>query len=248
MSQEKSEQVTPVRAIDPRWRTLCKTGAIAPLITLAFYLLEMFAIILGGMSGEPFPVTAGDWFSLLQRSRLLGLLYLNALDVFSIALLGIMFLALYMTLRQTHESYMVIAAFFSLLGVGMFVAVRADMAAAMLTLSDRYAVATTELQMTQVLTAGEAVGSLVRATPETIGWFFMAIGSFIISIVMLQGETFNKAIAYVGILGGIVTLIGRIAQFAAPSIAGAIMFPGALPWLIWWFLVSRGLLRLGKDI
>jgi hypothetical protein len=215
---------------------------------LAFYLLEMFSIIFGGMSGEPFPITVADWFSLFQRSRLLALLYLNALDVFSIALLGIMFLALYMALKHLNESYMAIAAIFSFLGVGIFVATRADMGAAMLTISDRYAAATTQVQMDQLLVAGEAVGSLVRATPETIGWFLMAIGGSIISVVMLRSETFNKATAYMGILGGIVTFAGRIAQFVAPSIASVIMFPSALPWLIWWMLVSRGLFRLSKDI
>jgi len=200
---------------------------------LAFYLLEVFAIILGDMSGEPFPSAVEGWFSLLQRSRLLGLLYLNALDVFSIALLGIMFLALYTALKQFSESYMVIAAFFSVLGMSIFVATRADMGAAMLTLSERYAAATTAAQEAQILAAGEAVSSLVRATPETVGWFLMSIGGLITSIVMLHSENFNRATAYVGILGGSVTLVSRAAQFVAPSIASAIMFPSSLPWLIW---------------
>ncbi|MBN1312850.1 MAG: DUF4386 family protein [Anaerolineae bacterium] len=247
MSQAKPAQAINTKSTDSHWRALYRAGGIAPLVTLAFYLTEVFAIILGDMSGEPFPSTVNDWFSLLQRSRLLGILYLNALDVFSIALLGVMFLALYIALKQYNESYMAIAAFFSFLGVGIFVATRADMGAAMLTLSDKYAAATTDAQMAQLLAAGEAVSSLVRATPETIGWFLMAIGGLIISLVMLNSETFNKPTAYVGILSGVVTFAVRIVQFIAPSIAGAAVFPSAFPWLLWWLLVSWGLFRLGRD-
>ena len=64
------------------WKTLYRVGGIAPLVSVAFYLTEMFTIILGGN----FPESVADWYLLFERNRLLGLVYLNALDIFSVTL------------------------------------------------------------------------------------------------------------------------------------------------------------------
>ncbi|MBE0689900.1 MAG: hypothetical protein IH587_07240, partial [Anaerolineae bacterium] len=78
---------------DARWKSLYRIGAVAVMVTVAFYMTELIVLSLGG---RPFPSTINDWFALFAESRLLGLLYLNALDMISIALMGPMFLALYM--------------------------------------------------------------------------------------------------------------------------------------------------------
>ena len=242
MSQAQPEQNTSAQIADGRWKALYRAGAVAPIVTIAIYLTQMFTIIFG----EPYPVTVNDWFSIFQRSRILALLYLNAFDVFSIALLGVMFLALYVALRRFDDSYAAIAAFFSFLGVAIFVSVRADMGATVLSLSDQYAAATTEAQMDQLLATGQVINSLGRATPDTVGFFFMSIGGLIFSTVMLRRGTFSKAAAYVGILGGVVTVVHRIGLFIAPSFASVLMPISGLLWLIWWILVSLGLLRLAR--
>ena len=96
---------------EPTWNLLYRIGGIAPLLTLAFYISEFLFI-----RWDSFPTSTEGWFSLFQRNKLLGLFYLNALDIFSIALLGVMFLALYVALRKINQSLMAIAGFFSLLG------------------------------------------------------------------------------------------------------------------------------------
>ena len=92
-------------AADPRWKDLYRVGGIAPLVAVAFYLIELLSLL----SGEPFPVAPEDWFSLFLRHKFLGLLYLNALDILSITLLGVMFLALVAALWRGHESAALIA-------------------------------------------------------------------------------------------------------------------------------------------
>ena len=103
-----------------RWRTLYYAGAVAPLIALLFYLLEFSILFLG----VPYPATVEGWYALIQRSKLLGLWYLNALDILSFALLGIMFLALFMALRRIRPSWMLIALYLALLGVVVFIVPR----------------------------------------------------------------------------------------------------------------------------
>lgn len=225
------------------WKHLYLIGGTAPLISLAFYLSQFLIMF----SGETYPTTPEGWFTLFQRNKLLGLFFLNALDIFSIAILGLMFLALYIALRQTNPSYMAIATYFAFLGIMVFVTSRAVMVSGTLSLSEQYATATTEAQRSQVLGAGQAITSVSRATPETIGFFFMAVAGLIISVVMLHSETFSKVIAYIGILGCIVTLANDISLVIAPSSAAIIMPINGLFWFIWWILVGLRLIQLGRS-
>jgi hypothetical protein len=101
--------------INVKWKTLIRVGGIAPLIALLFYLMEFSLVIIG-----EYPTTVEEWFLLIQRSKILGLLYLNVLDIFSISMLGIMFLALYIVLRGKNNSLMAISTYFAILGVAIF--------------------------------------------------------------------------------------------------------------------------------
>lgn len=248
MSRSKRNPIADDEATDAKWRRLYRIGALAPLVTLAFYLTEVLAIIFGELAGETYPIVASDWLPLFQRSKVLGLLYLNALDVFSIAILGVMFLALYVALRRTSESYMAIAALFAFVGIAAFVSSRADAVSASLALSDQYAAAMTESHRAQILAVWQAAEAPVRATPQSLGFLFIAIAGLITSAVMLQGKVFGKVNAYVGILAGVVTLADHVCIAVAPSIAGILMPIDGLLWFVWWLLSSRGLFRLQRSI
>jgi hypothetical protein len=226
------------------WDQLFIIGGIAPFVTLAFYLTQLLTTI---FSGEPYPVTPEEWFTLFHRNPILGLIFLNALDIFSVAILGLMFLALYLALRQVNPSLMLVATFFAFLGIAAFVSSRANMVTATLALTEQYTAATTSAQSTQILAAGLAIMVLSRATPETIGFFFVAVASLIISAVMLKSEIFSNRIGYLGILGFIITLTNQISLIVAPSIVGILMLISGLVWLIWWIWIGVKLLQLGRS-
>jgi hypothetical protein len=222
------------------WNKLYRIGALAPLTTLIFYVSE-FSFI----SWDKFPASPEEWFEFFQRSKLLGLFYLNALDIFSITLLGLMFLALFMALRKADEVRMIVATFFGLLGVTVFVVPRVAMLS-MLTLSDRYAVAATEIDRARLLAAGETLGSLGTATPQTMGFFLMAIGVLILSLVMLRDPQFSKITAWFGILASLFTFADDISLVLAPTLATPLMILSGLFWIPWWLLISRELFRLSR--
>jgi hypothetical protein len=243
MRQQRSSTVDIV-ASNNNWKPLLKAGAVAPLITLATYVIEVIGVIL---VGDPYPTSSLEWFTLFAEDKLLGLLALNVFDVVSIALLGVMFLALYKALRRWNESIMLIAVFFALLGITVFVASRAEMGSTMLKLSDEYTAATTQVQKDQLLAVGQALGAPVRATIDTMGYFFIAAASLLVSIVMLRSGTFNKATAYVGILGFIIALVCRLGLVVDSSLGEMLLPIHGLVWLIWWLLISRGLFRLAWE-
>jgi hypothetical protein len=225
------------------WKTLCRIGGTVPLITMSFYLIEMFAIIFGK---EPFPTVTEEWFLLFQQNRILGFLYINALDTLSIAILGVMFLALYVVLRKVNEPIMLIAAFFALIGIPIFIVPRVVLLSTV-SLSDQYTAATSETQRTALLAVGDMLTSLGIATPQTLGFFFIAIAGLLISIVMLSSDIFTKVTAYTGIAAGVFTVVGDIAGIFSLSFADILMPVNGLLSLGWWVMVSVGLFRLAKE-
>jgi len=158
----------------------------APLVTLVFYISEFLFI-----QWDKYPDSIEGWYLLFQQSKVVGLFYLNALDILSIALLGVMFLALYAALKPVNGSLMKIAVYFGLLGVGEFIVPWVAMLSIM-KLSEQYALAHTAEVGIRLLAAGETLGALGTATPQTAGFFFLAIGVFTLSLVMLRGNQFNK--------------------------------------------------------
>jgi len=225
-----------------KWRTLYRAGAVAPLIALVFYISEFSIMIVGD---TPYPSTIAGWYALLQRSKLLGLWYLNALDILSFALLGIMFLALYMALRYIRPSLMLIALYFALLGVVVFIVPRV-LHLALLPLSDMHAAATTEARRMMLLAAGEALSQVSTATPQTLGFLLMAFAGLLISVVILQSQSFGKAVAYVGMLGFVAALANYVSWLFAPAIAAMLMPINGLLWFLWWIIISIALFKLAK--
>ena len=238
---------TKVQTTGTPWSTLYRAGAVAPLIALAFYLFE-FGIL---FVGEAYPTTSEGWFALFQRSKLLGLWYLNALDIISFALLGVMFLALYVALRRLRPSWMLIALYFALLGAAVFVVPRL-LTLAILPLSDLHAAATGEAQRTMYLMAGEAMSQVTTATPQTPGFLFMAVAGLIVSAVLLRSRSlgnsaaFPKATGLVGIAGFVAALANYLSWLLAASVAEILMPINGLLWFLWWIMISVGLFRLAR--
>lgn len=230
-----------------KWRTLYYAGAVAPLIALFFYLIEFSLLFLG----QTYPTTIEGWFALIQRSKLLGLWYLNALDILSFGLLGIMFLALYVALRRLSPAGMLIALYAALLGVVVFIVPRV-LHLSLLPLSDLHAAATTEAQKTVYLAAGEALSQVSSATPQTLGFLLMAAAGLIISIVILRSQpagksvALSKAVGYVGMAGFVAALANFGSRLLAPAVAGALMPINGLLWFAWWILVSVNLFKLAQ--
>jgi hypothetical protein len=147
---------------------------------------------------------------------------------------------------------MLIALYFALLGVVVFVVPRVLMTF-MVTFTDLHAAATTEAQRTMYLTAGETLSPMGTATPQTLGFLFMTVAGLIISVILLRSRSFGgaaalgKAAGVVGIIGFFVALANYITWIVAPSIAAVLMPINGLLWFVWWLMMSAGLFRLAKD-
>ena len=255
-SSSQINQITDAETADSRWKNLYKVGGAAALIAgvvfrrnlgAEFMLLRGVGIINVGPTTPP--STVMDWFTLLQNNKLLGLTLLNLFDIVNYALVGLMFLALFATLRRASASFMAIAATLGFVGIAVYFA--SNQAFSMLSLSDQYAAATTDAQRSLFLAAGQATIAIhnnasYQGTGIYISFFLVSVAGLIISAVMLRSNIFSKVTAYVGILANVFGLGYYITLAFAPAIVYLPLSVSGLFWLIWYILIGRRLLQLGQ--
>ena len=245
-----------VETSDSNWKSLYRVGGVSALIAGMLFRRNIAAEI-GFFVEETSPITVNDWFSLLQSNRLLGLIYLNIFDIVNYVFISLMFLALYVVLKRTNNSYMTIAALCGFTGIAVYLA--SNTAFSMLSLSDQYAASTTDAQRITLLSAGETLLALNRFTspgthPGSGGYMsllLIAVAGMITSIVMFRSNVFNRITAYVGILASGFDLAYCIAFVFIPivdnELLAVVFIPAAgLFLMIWHIMVGWRLYQLGK--
>lgn len=219
---------------------LMRIGSVAPWFTIMLYMTQ-FAII--AVIREPYPAAPEAWFALFNRSAFLGLIYLNALDGFSIAIIGLLFLALWAAFKETNPSRATIAIYFALIGVSVFVATRGIMVTGTLHLSRKYALAATSAEESMLLAAGAALMNVTRATPETFGFLFLALAGVQFSLLILKSNLFRHWLGYLGVGALVATLLNDVSLIFFPAAASALMIVNGLSWFIWWVGAGHSLRR-----
>jgi len=242
--KDESNALTP----DSTWKSLYRIGGAAAL-TAGIIFRRNLGPEISLISGHTPPSTTTDWFTLLQNNRLLGLSLLNLFDIVDYALVGLMFLALYVALRRANESYMAIAATLGFVGIAVYFA--SNTAFSMLSLSDQYAAATTDAQRSMFLAAGQAVLTIGEGTGIYTSFLLLAVAGLIISAVMLRSNIFSKATAYVGILASAFDLAYCIAFPFLPAadadLVAICTIPAAgLLLMVWHLMTGLKLYQLGR--
>jgi hypothetical protein len=242
---------------DRAWKALYITGGIAALLAVFVFrrnlgaelgLLSSFGVLPGVPAASP--GSAAAWFDLLQNSPLVGLTFLNFFDVVEYTLLGLVFLAVYVALRDSRKSAMLIAIACGLSGIT--VALASNQAFAMLALSRQYAAATDDVQRSIFQAAGEALlaannpNAIDQGTGALVSYLLVLIAGLIISIVMLRSDIFSKATAVVGILANGIALF----YFIGVAFAWELYWlptPISAPFrVVWYFLIALRLFKLAK--
>lgn len=223
---------------DPRWRDLYKAAGIAAIIS-------EIVIILGLVTYAIWPYSPGtettETILLNLQSNPLGTLISLDLFLFIGNLFSILlFLALYISLKEVSESYALIVLVVGLMAVGFLIPARPLLE--LYALSGKYVVATTEVAKSHYLAAGEAL----LASFDGVGWFLNTLlgGLSLLasSVLMLRSKIYNKATAYTGIITN-----AMVCLFFIPVIGLLFLFLSVPGYMIWYFQLGRKFFELARN-
>ena len=227
------ENISTTERASSTWKSLYRVGGMAALLAVAC-IVAAIAVFLAW----PAPSTIESWFALFQRNALLGLLDLDLLLVTSYVLMIPLYLALYVALRRVSQSFMAITLAFNMLGAALILGVNPG--AAMLTLSDRYAAATTDAQRATILAAGQALITNWSGSAFVVGYLLGGIATLLTAAIMLRSRIFSKFIAYTGLVMGVLMLIPA----SAGTVGLLLSLVSLAPTVIWLILIARRLFQL----
>jgi Domain of unknown function (DUF4386) len=226
-------------AVDKRWRDLYKIGAIAAIISELVIFLGIVAYVIAPYT--PGTTSTESIFLLLQDNRLAGLLSLDILLLLGTLISLLVFLALYVSLKQVNESYALIALALGI--VGVFLLVPGRPIPELVALSGKYVNAATDSDKSQYLAAGTAL----LAQFDGINWFMSTLlGGFsllISSTLMLQSNLFSKFTAYVGLATNIAAC-----GFFLPGIGIVLLFLTLPGYMLWYFLLARHFFQIAAGL
>jgi hypothetical protein len=241
-----------VEAAASNQKALYWVAGVAALVALAANVLD---ILLG--FGEMEIVVNGtkpasEWFALFQANWFKGIYVLGILNiVYMMAMIPVYF-ALVLAHGRMHRVFAALAMVVAFMGMAIYIANNA--AIPMFVLASRYAAAGTDAQRVIFAAAGEAV--LVRGedfTPGSfLGLFFTGIAGIAISAVMLRGEVFGRATAWVGIVGFTFLSIFTVWATFIPVLYEVAFYGfgmiGGLLALIWFFLVALRCFKFARSM
>ena len=225
-------------------KTVYWLGGLACLVLIAYSLTTLLIMtIIGGP-----PETIEQAFSILQDNKLHGLLRLDILTVIVMPLYYLLFYSLYIALKKTDPALVTISAISAFAGVTLFLATPSVFS--YLYLSDKFAIATSEIQKNQILAAGESIlaSDMWHGTGAKIGGLLLQTGALIVSIVMLKTNIFNRFTAMTGIVTHGLDLLHIIIGFFLPALGNILMFIAGPLYLLWFPLVGVRLFKLRQVI
>ncbi len=230
-----------------RWKSLYKIGGFAAIFASFLLLMEIIVFTIW-----PQPSNVLGYFTLLQTNKIIGLIDFYLLEMVAYVLFIPLFLAIYVALRRFNETYTLIAISLTILGIAIFLSTNNSFS--MLSLSNQYASATTEVQKSFLLAAGQAL--IVNTGQRAVGGFNMgflmiSIAGLLFSVVMIHSNQFSKSIAYVGILTFTISLAEYIRMILLPSSVTLLLLiavTSGILLLIWLLMVGRRLLQLGNAL
>jgi len=237
MTQLTQNPITDSVSLESNWNSLFKIGGIAAFAMAIIILIQSFIFF-----AFPPPKTVIDYFDLFQKNPLIGMLDLDLLLIVENLLLILVYLALYAALERINKSIMTVALALGMVGIVLLLVSR-EVTFSMLTLSNQYATASTEVQRAMFVTIGQTMLTTYNGGVFDISYVVGAFPLLLISYAMLNSKDFSKSLAIIIGISGILMLV--------PPTVGMIglllSFLSLIPTLIWLIIIALKLLRLAKQ-
>jgi hypothetical protein len=204
-------------------------GAISSILVSVFIIVALVSGLLAG----PSPQDVAQALVRIDANKLLVTLGLGANIIIALFLIPVI-PAVYLALREVHQTYTLLAAI--IVGIGVVTSLLTSSTRyALVRLSDSYASASPADRTAIVAASNAMTGSSNVSSTET-GILF-GVATILISLVMLRG-VFSKWVGWVGIVAGILALISLI------PLLSILFFAGSIVYIIWFIGIGARLYRL----
>lgn len=217
-------------------RVVFRAGAFAAIAMLVIMAAQIVIFVIW-----PPPQTTGEMIALFNQNAILGLLSMDFLYLINNGILVLIYLPLYMVLREKELGWSTIAIIFGLVGIAAYYA--SNTSFEMLAISRQFAAAGTDAQRTALLGAGHAMMAVYKGTAFNVYYVLNAITLLIFAVMILRGNVFSKSIGVTGLIAGILMTI--------PSTAGIVGIVFALaslvPWAVFLVLLIPHFFSLSRD-
>jgi hypothetical protein len=215
-------------------RAIFRIGGFASIA-----MLVIIALQIGIYVAWPPPESTEGFIALLNQNSLLGLLSLDFLYLINNAILVLIYLPIYLVLRERESSWTLIALILGLVGIAAYFA--SNTSFEMLAVSRQFAAAGSEAEKTALLGAAEAFLAIYKGTAFNVYYVLNAVTLLIFANVILKKKAFTKAAGIAGLISGVLMSI--------PSSAGTIGMIFALasliPWAVFLILLIPAFFRMG---
>lgn len=229
-------------------------GIIAGVLLRKNWSAEIFLFQEFGLISENLvePTSVVEWFSMLQTYPLLGLIYLQFLDVINYILVSFIFLGLFFYFKNTKPTQAKVAILFGI--VAVLILIFTNPALGMMRLSKQYYHATTSIERDALLLEGEQLipFALLELTWQGMLVYFsqicFALAGLIYSILMIKSADFKKWVGRIGIIGYGFLLTFVIPLFFIPALLFLPYTLAAIFIMVWHIVVGINLIKLGRKI
>jgi len=224
--------------IDPRWRRLFYIAAFAAVYMIILIPVQGIFFII-----SPPPSTVLGFFELFQESTLMGLINLDLLLTIDYVLVLFIYFVIFIVLSRKEKSLSLIAIVLGCLSITLYIVSR-EATFSMITLSNEYYCAITEVEQAATLAAGKTLLALYNGSSFSISYVLGGFTMLLFSIVMLKNRIFEKSIPLTGLIMGVL-------MFVPPTVGEIgiwISMVSLVPSLIWMILMSRWLFRTARTL
>ena len=217
------------------WGTLYRIAGFAALLVVALVPLQMAVFVFW-----PPPTAVAGWFELFRMNPVVGILDLDLLLIVDYVLLVLVFLALFVALRHASPSLGAIFVALQLVAAATYFA--SATAFEMLAASDLYWAASSDAERALALAVGQVMLLTWQGTTFGISYVLSGSAMLIAAVAMLRSGLFARRTAYIGVAGGLLSIV--------PATAGTVGLVSSLASLIplwaWLLLTGRALLRMPR--
>src|SRR3989442_393947 len=228
-----------VRVADRDAKGLYRLGGISAVVLGVAYVGIIAVYVLTGVP----PSEAEQWLKYLSGHTtewwtILGLSVLTDILFLPLAL------SLYVALKNVNTNAMLAGTGLVVSFVFLDLAVTWPNYSALITLSGKYAAATSDAQRAAFVAAAHYPAAVLTSSMAGVYAILIpSLGILIIGLVMLKG-TFSKLTAYLALISGVLGIVSVVGPYFARALGIAIVISSALTTL-WVFLAGYRLYRLG---